>query len=227
MSYALVQTTHVRPSVEALERAFASGRGLTPADARFVADDAFGFLARDLELDDALFLQQSLGAEGVEVQVVPESDLPQMPETKLFRFVELQDECLVIFDPLERPVNVPWAAIQVVAAGNDQKGFEVEVIVGDAELRFSSSLERLNFGRMPQFLESTEPDNLGEAYRRLVQELVRRAVRALPNRAAHFLAQENLSGDITEAISYPRPGAYHEELAWLIWRHRQNQPEMA
>ena len=86
MSYALVQTTHARPPVEALERAFASGRGLTPADARFVADDAFGFLARDLELDDALFLQQSLGAEGIEVQVVPESDLPQMPEAKLFRF---------------------------------------------------------------------------------------------------------------------------------------------
>ncbi len=220
MNYALVQTTLSRPTVEVLERAFACGRGLTPADARFAADDAFGFLARDLGLDDALFLQQSLSTEGVEVRVVPESDLPRLPESKIFRFVELQPDALVIFDPLERPVPVPWSTIRVVAAGYDGRAFGLELIIGDADLRFSSTVDKLHFNRMTQFLDANEPDNLGEAYHRLVREIVARSGKALPNRAAHYLAQDDLSGDITEAISYPRPGAYQEELLWLLWRLR-------
>lgn len=221
MRYALVQTTQSRPPLDALERAFASGRGLTPADAKFVADDAYGFLARDLSLEDALFLQNSLATEAIEVQVVPESDLPRLPESKLFRFAELQPDALVIYDPLERPVRVPWNAIRVVAAGNDGKAFILEVIVGDAEMRFSSTLEKLQFNRMPHFFSPAEPDNVGEAYRQLVAEIVHRCSGGVPNRAAHFLAQENLAGDVTEAISYPRPGAYLEELTWLVWRLRQ------
>lgn len=67
MRYALVQTTQSRLPLEALERAFACGRGLTPADAKFVADDAYGFLARDLSLEDSLFLQNSLATEAIEV----------------------------------------------------------------------------------------------------------------------------------------------------------------
>jgi hypothetical protein len=39
---------------------------------------------------------------------VPESDLPRLPEAKLFRCAELQPDALVIYDPLERPVRVPW-----------------------------------------------------------------------------------------------------------------------
>lgn len=221
MRYALVQTTQSRPPLDALERAFACGRGLTPADAKFVADDAYGFLARDLSLEDALFLQNSLATEAIEVQVVPESDLPRLPESKLFRFAELQPDALVIYDPLDRPVRVPWNAIRVVAAGNDGKAFILEVIVGDAEMRFSSTLDKLQFNRMPHFFSPTEPDNVGEAYRQLVAELVHRCSGGVPNRAAHFLAQDNLAGDVTEAISYPRPGAYLEELTWLVWRLRQ------
>jgi hypothetical protein len=38
---------------------------------------------------------------------VPESDLPRLPEAKLFRCAELQPDALVIYDPLERPVRVP------------------------------------------------------------------------------------------------------------------------
>jgi len=221
MRYALVQTTQSRPPLEALERAFACGRGLTPADAKFVADDAYGFLARDLSLEDSLFLQNSLATEAIEVQVVPESDLPRLPESKLFRFAELQPDALVIYDPLERPARVPWEAIRVVAAGNDGKAFVLEMIVGDAEMRFSSTLDKLQFNRMPHFFNPSEPDNVGEAYRQLVAEIVHRCSGGVPNRAAHLLAQENLAGDVTEAISYPRPGAYLEELTWLVWRLRQ------
>jgi hypothetical protein len=38
------------------------------------------------------------------------------------------------------------------------------------------------------------------------------------NRAAAVLGTDGLGGDITEAISYPRPTAYAEEQTWLLWR---------
>jgi len=221
MNYALVQTTATQPSVEALARAFASGRGLTPADARFAADDAYGFLARDLTIEDALFLQQALSGEGVEVEVVPESDLPQLPDQKLFHFVEVTAEALVVFDPLDRPVNVPWPAIRTIAAGFDRKELKLEIIVGDAELRFSTNIERLNFDRMAHYLDAAEPGNIATGFVNLVRDLVGHAPQALPNRVAHYLTQPQLDGDITEAITYPRPGAYLEELTWLLWRARR------
>lgn len=88
VSYALLQTTLLPPPLAALERAFATGRGLTPADARFVADDAFGMLARNLSESDALFLQGTLTTEGIEVMVVPENDLPRLPDSRIFRRAE-------------------------------------------------------------------------------------------------------------------------------------------
>lgn len=220
MAYALLQTTLSRPNVEALERAFATGRGLTPADARFVADDAFGILARDLSLDDSLFLQQSLGAEGIEIEVIPESDLPRLPDPQLFDFVEGTIEGLVIYDPLERATTVPWASLSIIAAGFDQRELKLELIVGDAETRYLTTLERLRFDRMPQYVDSTEPDNTGESFRRLVRDLICHSPVALQNQAAKVLGQSTLEGDITGAITYPRPMAYTEELVWLMWRIR-------
>jgi hypothetical protein len=109
----------------------------------------------------------------------------------------------------------------VVAAGNDGKAFLLEVIVGDAEMRSSSALDKLQFNRMPHFFNPAEPDNVGEAYRQLLAEIVHRCPGGVPTRAAPLLAQDNLAGDVTEAISYPRPGAYLEDLTWLVWRLRQ------
>lgn len=220
MAYALLQTTLSRPNVEALERAFSTGRGLTPADARFVADDAFGILARDLSLDDSLFLQQSLGAEGIEIEVIPESDLPRLPDPQLFDFVEGTTEGLVIYDPLERTTTVPWASLSIIAAGFDQRELKLELLIGDAETRYQSNLERLRFDRMPQYVDANEPDNTGESFRRLVRDLIEHSPVALKNSAALVLGQASLEGDITGAITYPRPMAYTEELVWLMWRVR-------
>ncbi len=222
MAYALVQKTMTRPSVESLERAFASGRGLTPADARFVADDAFGLLARNLELGDALFLQQSLGAEGVEVDVVPESDLPRPPDAELFSFLDCNGGRLVLSDALERTYEAPCEAVSIICAGYDQRECKLEIFLGPESRRFSTTLERLMFKRMPQFTTPSEPDNTGEQYRNLVRTLVRCCPRALPNRAAALLAQEGLAGDVTAAITYPRPTAYTEEQTWLWWRIRNH-----
>lgn len=218
MPYALIQKTLIRPSVEALQRAFASGRGLTPADARFVADDAFGLLARNLDLDDALYLQGSLGHEGVEVDVAPESELPRLPEPVLFTVLHGTDEKLVVFDAVGRATEAPWSEVSVICAGFDQREFKLEIFVHGTEQRFLSTLDRLMFDQMPEFTDPNEPDNLGEKYRNLVNCVVTHCPKALSNRAATVLGQAGLVGDITEAISYPRPTAYAEEQTWLLWR---------
>jgi len=218
MPYALIQKTLDRPPVEALQRAFASGRGLTPADARFVSDDAFGLLARNLDLDDALFLQGSLGQEGVEVEVAPESELPRVPEPTLFTVLHGTDDRLVVFDALGRACDAPWSDVSVVCAGFDQREFKLEIFIHGTEQRFLATLDRLMFDQMPEFTNPSEPDNLGEKYRNLVKCIVEHSPKALLNRAAAVLGRDGLSGDITEAISYPRPTAYAEEQTWLLWR---------
>ncbi|HRI12343.1 MAG TPA: hypothetical protein PLX89_04995 [Verrucomicrobiota bacterium] len=220
MAYALVQQSLTRPPVEALERAFASGRGLTPADARFVADDAFGLLARNLELDDALFLQQSLGAEGVEVDVVPESDLPRLPDSQLFTRVECREGTLAFFDALDRSTEVACEAVAVIAAGYDQRELKLELFLANEPQRLSTTLELLELDRMRQYADLAEPDNSGEQFRNLVRHLVSNCPRARLNRAAENLVKDGLAGDVTEAITYPRPTAYTEELSWLLWRVR-------
>lgn len=221
VGYALLQTKLSRLDVEALERAFATGRGLTPADARFVADDAFGILARELSMEDALFLQQSLGAEGIDIEVTPESDLPRLSDPQLFDFVECTPVALVIYDPLERTTRVPWPSVSIIAAGYDQREMKLELLVGDGEARFQSTLERLLFARMPQYVDAIEPDNSGESYRRLVRDLVAHCPQARANQAARLLAEGNLEGDVTNAITYPRTMAYTEELVWLMWQVRR------
>jgi len=222
VAYALVQSSMTRPSVEALERAFACGRGLTPADARFVADDAFGLLARNLEWDDALFLQQSLSTEGVEVEVIPESDLPRIPHARLFTYLQCEDGRLVFFDALDRPLETSCKEVAVICAGFDQREFKLDVFLNTESQRLSATLERLKFERMPEFTNPSEPYNVGEKYRNLVRSLVKACPNARPNRAAAILAQPDLSGDITKAITYPRPTAYTEEQTWLLWRLQTN-----
>lgn len=224
MAYALVQRTMTRPAVDALERAFACGRGLTPADARFVADDAYGLLARNLELEDALFLQQSLATEAVEVEVVPESDLPRIPDAQLFNFLHCVEGKLVMFDALERASEAPCERVSIICAGFDQREYKLEIFVQPDQQRFSVSLDRIMFDRMPEFANPLEPDNIGEKYRNLVRHLVRTCPQALTNRAAQTLAQDDLTGDVTEAITYPRPTAYAEEQTWLLLRCRSANP---
>jgi hypothetical protein len=221
VSYALLQTTLIPPPLAALERAFATGRGLTPADARFVADDAFGMLARNLSESDALFLQGTLTTEGIEVMVVPENDLPRLPDSRIFRRAECNDDALVIYDALDRPKTIPWASLRLIATGFDQKAIKLELIIGDAEEMLTTSIDKLHFNRMPQYHDPRDPKNIGASFVYFVRDLEAHAPNALRNRAANFLTKNEIEGDITEGITYPRPGAYLEEMIWLLWRARQ------
>ena len=174
------------------------------------------------ESDDALFLQSALVAEGIQVLVVPESDLPRVPDHKLFRLLTCSEETLVVYDALERPASIPWPALRLITAGYDQKEIKLELFVGDGEMRFTTSVDRLLFNRMPQFQDPRDPKNIGASFVYLVRDLAARAPHALRNRAAFYLTQGDLEGDITAGITYPRPGAYLEEIIWLLWNARKS-----
>lgn len=136
----------------------------------------------------------------------------------VFTVLHGTDDRLVVFDALGRACDASWSNVSVVCAGFDQLEFKLEIFIHGTEQRFLATLDRLTFDQMPEFTNPSEPDNLEEKYRNLVKCFVEHSPKALLNRAAVVLERDGLSGDITEAISYPRPTAYAEEQTWLL-RH--------
>jgi hypothetical protein len=105
------------PPVDGLRRAFESVRLLTAADAPTLARDAFGILVRNLPAEDAAVLHRALAAEGIATDLVPEKLVPRLPPTKYVRQLDFGEDCLVIRDPLGRPVPIEYRHLRILAAG--------------------------------------------------------------------------------------------------------------
>lgn len=217
MTYALLQTTMNPPPVDALQRAFRDSRSLSSADAVFVADDAFGMLARDLPEDEAQSIAAFLAAEGVHVDVVAEGDLPRLPEAQFFLSARPEGPVLELFDALERAESIPWPALRLIAVGYDQREVRLELVAGDALLRYSTTMARLHFHPGPETGGRSPAGKLLALLRRLRE----RAPRAWLNRGAEALLSEDAPERIEDLTAYPRPSAFHEELVWLLWRARK------
>jgi hypothetical protein len=115
--FAVFQKESVGPTSDQLRRAFNSFTNLTDADAIRLANSARGILMKYMAHDAARALQLALQAEGVGVALVPESDVPRLPETRALHRLNLSPEALVTFDLLGRETKIPWTEIQLVAAG--------------------------------------------------------------------------------------------------------------
>jgi hypothetical protein len=115
--FALLQRSLELPEVEKLKRAFRSVNGLTESDAHTLANDGFGILVNNLSPTDAMALQGALQAEGVETAVVLQTDLPQMPPTKLVHQLDCLPDALVVHDAIGREFPVAWDQIMLIAAG--------------------------------------------------------------------------------------------------------------
>ena len=217
MTYALLQTSMTQPPVDALQRAFRMGASLSSADASFVADDAFGILARDLPEDDAQTVAAALAGEEIAVEIVPESDLPRLPDAQFFVSAHFSDDTLDLFDGLERKESVPWAALRLIAVGFDQKEVRIEIIAGDSLIRYVSNLDRIRFHHTPEATGRSSPEKLEH----FVQSLVLKASSAFLNRGAAELVRGNLGERLEDVLAYPRLSAMHEEMVWLLWKARQ------
>jgi|GEM_PF-1308550 len=223
MTYALLQTSMTPPPVEALQRAFRSSDALSAADAVLVADDAFGILARDLPEDEAQNIAASLAAEDVAVELVAERDLPRLPDAEVFSSFQFGAEGLRFFDAREHATEIPYHLLRLVAVGFDKKEVRVELVFGDAVLRYHTTLAHLHFHHAPEVHGRTPGENLVQWVRLLVQRLPK----LILNRGAANLANGGDIEHVEDFVGYPRLSAFHEEIVWLLWHARQDQADAA
>jgi hypothetical protein len=117
MDCLVLQTRSSAPDAEVLKTALRSVKRLTDADAIRSCRDAFGVLARDLSAEEAHSVQRALAEAGVPTTVLPANQLPRLPEAKYVRRMEPTADALVIYDPLGRPLAIPWAQLAFISAG--------------------------------------------------------------------------------------------------------------
>jgi hypothetical protein len=220
MTYALLQKSITPPPVDALQRAFKAGatQSLSAADAIFAADDAFGILARDLPENDALNVAGELAAEGIEVEVVRERELPRLPEPEFFLSTHFNETHIEFFDAREKRDLAPWAALTLIAVGYDQRDVRLELIFGEATARYFTTLERFHAHHSPE----ANGRFATERFIRLIQSLCQQAPKALRNRGTDLLLSGGAGDRIEELVAYPRPSAFIEEITWLLWRARRD-----
>lgn len=219
MTYALLQTTMEAPPVEALRRAFLSSTSLSPADAVFVADDAYGILARDLDGEDAQNIAATLAADGVHVELVAEADLPRLPEASPFVGFQLHEDYIRLLNALEEPTDVPYRGIRLIAAGYDRQAVRLEIVFGDATLRYHATLEHLTFRHEPSMGGRSPGENLVL----MLRQLHRRVPTAIFNRGAHNISDGAPVEHVEDFIAYPRTSAFFEEIVWLLWKARRDE----
>lgn len=117
MAWLLVQRSLTPPEIELVQRAFQSTGIFHTLDAVSFVKDAFGVLAKGLEDYPAKQLQNALAVQGVEVDVVDESEWPKLPPAKRIVRASCWAEGFEPLDPLGRPLSVPWTEIVAVSAG--------------------------------------------------------------------------------------------------------------
>jgi hypothetical protein len=78
--YAVLQTSLEQPITrETLEAAVMATQTLAKPDCVWLQRDLFGIIAENLSQDDALGLQAGLRAQGIETEVIDETNLPSLP----------------------------------------------------------------------------------------------------------------------------------------------------
>lgn len=118
--YAIVRKSLEPLDAELLKRAFRNVPELTPYDINTVCNPEGGFLCRNFQPHQAMALQANLKAEGVDVEIVAESQLPSLPPGKVIHRVRFTPEALMVEDLIKGEVPVPWEQVSLLAAGSVQ-----------------------------------------------------------------------------------------------------------
>ena len=100
-----------------MRRAFQATGLFHALDAVHFVKEGFGVLAKGLEEDPARQLQGALATQGVEVDVVADSEWPVLPPAKRIVQAACWAEGFEPLDPLGRPLHVPWDEVVAVSAG--------------------------------------------------------------------------------------------------------------
>ena len=118
--FAIIQTSRATLELERLRRAFLGVPGLAPHDAETVCSEGDGILCRNLSADQAAALQANLKAEGVEVEVIDQSQLPVLPPGKIIRRIAMTPEAMCIDDLIKGTIPIAWEQVRLIAAGSVQ-----------------------------------------------------------------------------------------------------------
>ena len=248
MSFAVLQTTLEIPPVESLKRAFRHTKFLTPLDAFAIARDGFGVLVHRLSLENASALQGALRTEGIETEIVAETDLVPLPAAKFTNRLDCTPGSLVIYDPLGRDFNVEWQHILLVAAGNvlitEMKRVEKQTPPRNVD-EYHDEPPTIEYVTKEQRVEKIMLEIfLSRAVLRYCLNIDSR----IPFRYLEGRAGQNLAANISlvlqdmaqfgshiafnrgafyfrekkpDAFSYPSKNSFYEETSWLLWQMKK------
>jgi hypothetical protein len=116
--YALMNHGSESPDRDAFAGAFRGVPGLTPMDASVVGRPDCGILVRNLTLEQGTVLQSNLKAAGIETEVVCQTALPALPNSKVIRSMEIASNTLTLRDCLQHAVKIGVHDLKLLAAGS-------------------------------------------------------------------------------------------------------------
>ena len=118
MEYMVLQKGAEPPTIEQLKRAFGAVPGLLAPDALPLCKETFGTIVRGFSEAQAAALQAGLKAQGIETEIIDNSQWPVLPVTKTIRRLECAPEALMIYDPYGRKFPIEWGQVMLIAAGS-------------------------------------------------------------------------------------------------------------
>jgi hypothetical protein len=244
MGYAIVQKELVVPNIELLTRAFCTLPDFTSIDAQNAANDAYGILVRGLDGERAGALQAALTHEGIETEMIRETELPTLSTARIIRQVEFTPDHLAAHDPMQRVTHIPWSDLLLISAGRvnwrqvrrvsgsmDEQAHAGSLI---SEATITSRVreeehERLVIDlfltdRTTRFTIVASDFNFGHLGQRLSEDLGINylfLVQELEEHAPHASLNQGAFKACQkppEAFIYPSRQAYQEELVWMLWQ---------
>ena len=254
MNHVLLQVGPTPPTAEQLKVAFRGVPRLTAVDAEKIARQAYGILVRGLSVEELTMVQRTLSGQGVTTTVVPEAEAPPLPEPKYTKRLELQNEALLVYDAIGRPVPVPWAHVAAFAAGIVPRVNIVSFKTEEIEISFDvdgwvrrdvvnklahklSTDSQLVFdivmtgGRLRFQVESREfqwkyaVDRPDlDTHQRLAE-----LVRLLMPRAPHALLNRGatqLKNGAPLPLAYSSKAAFADESVWMLWQAAHSPPPL-
>jgi hypothetical protein len=232
------------PDCDQLIRAFRILPDLTSLDAQTVAKDAFGVLFKGLDVEAASLIQDALQKEGVQTEVVEESELPVIPPAKLVKQLEILPAHVALYDPMGRVFNLAWKDILIIAAGDLRQemkrpkaapenlrvsgvGVSVDVPIEPVarekkyeqlllEIVLSGGISRYSI-QGGDFVFNHLQERLTTSVAENFSLLVKDLAQYAPHAGLNrgaYMICENSD----EFFAYPSKSAFFEEITWLLWR---------
>ena len=252
MSYAIVQTTLEKPSVDALRDAFRRVSWLTDIDASIMARDAYGIIVENQSYAQAEALSHALASQGIVHRMIDQVQMPELGIRHQLRRMDCMAEGPVIYDPLGRPIPGRWSDVRLVAAGlvgvreiqrsvkerttyrgTGWQGGVVPVTVreiSEKQVALDKLIMELYLGDGPtRFRVVADKFHYNYLENRVCMShadnfalLVRDIARYAPH-ALFSQGVESLVDDEITTFSYPTEHAFMEEIRWLRWMETQRE----